>query len=163
MTGNSIDKGPFPTSKHKVIAVIDDDDLVTEAMEGLLQAWGYQVLTAKFSMAAIANRGDGDCRPDLIISDYREPNRQKSNEINDHVHRWLRAPIPVLIVSGDGAPEHLRDLCTSGHRLLYKPVDPATLRIVIEQVLSESAPPRSTPDRTGLPLLKVAGAGASVA
>lgn len=136
MIENFGENGASQTSSPKVIAVIDDDALVAEATKGLLQAWGYQVLTTTFTTPAIATPNDGDCQPDLVISDYREPNRSESVEIDAQLQRWLKASIPLLLISGDSAPEHLRDLCASGHRLLYKPVDPATLRIVIEQVLS---------------------------
>jgi CheY-like chemotaxis protein len=134
---NSTGNGQLSTSRPKIIAVIDDDHLVAEATQGLLRVWGYQVLTITSNAAAVASPGGRDWQPDLIISDYREPNRRTSVEANTQLGRWLRASIPVLLISGDTTPEHLRDLCTSGHCLLFKPVIPAILRTVIEQLLSK--------------------------
>ena len=132
---NSTGNGPVSTSRPKIIAVFDDDDLVAEATEGLLRVWGYQVLPTTSNAAEVANIDGRNWQPDLIISDYREPNRRTGLEANGQLCRWLRASIPVLLISGDTAPEHLRDLCASGHPLLYKPVNPAILRTVIEQLL----------------------------
>jgi CheY-like chemotaxis protein len=137
MTDDLSTNGPAPTSSLKTIAVIDDDYLVAEATRGLLRAWGYQVLTITSRAAAIAAPAYQGRQPDLIISDYRGPSLWTTVEANAQPLRWCKGSIPVLFITGDTAPDHLRELCTSGHRMLYKPVEPAILRAVIGQLLGE--------------------------
>jgi len=122
-------------SSQKLIALIDDDPLVADATQGLLRAWGYQVVTASSNAAAVTKLRDRTHRPDLIMSDYRVSRGQTSIQIIDQLRVWLRAAVPVLLISGDSVPEHLRDLCVSGYRLLNKPTEPERLRVVVQQLL----------------------------
>src|SRR5258708_30860103 len=52
--------------------------------------------------------------------------------------RSLRAPVPAFLISGDTAPERLREARASGYYLLHKPVLPITLRATISQLLKRS-------------------------
>jgi hypothetical protein len=45
------------------------------------------------------------------------------------------APIPAFLISGDTAPERLREGRESGHHLLHKPVRPMRLRAMVSQLL----------------------------
>ena len=47
----------------------------------------------------------------------------------------LGAQIPAFLISGDTAPERLREADASGYYLLHKPVLPMTLRSVVSQLL----------------------------
>ena len=53
--------------ERDLIAVIDDDPLVLEAMAGLLRNWGYEVLTAATDRAALDALDERRRPPDLII------------------------------------------------------------------------------------------------
>ena len=46
---------------------------------------------------------------------------------------------PAFLISGDPAPERLREARASGYHLLHKPVLPITLRSVVSQLLREHA------------------------
>ena len=45
------------------------------------------------------------------------------------------APIPAFLISGDIAPERLREAQQSGHHLLHKPVRPMKLRAMVQELL----------------------------
>jgi hypothetical protein len=45
------------------------------------------------------------------------------------------AAIPAFLISGDTAPERLREAQESGHHLLHKPVRPMKLRNMLSQLL----------------------------
>jgi len=47
------------------------------------------------------------------------------------------APIAGILISGDTAPERLRDAKDKGYVLLHKPVDPMQLRAVMHQLLRD--------------------------
>jgi hypothetical protein len=53
------------------------------------------------------------------------------------VRRALDAPVPAFLISGDVAPERLREAAGSGYYLLQKPVLPMTLRSVISQLVTQ--------------------------
>jgi signal transduction histidine kinase/DNA-binding NarL/FixJ family response regulator len=122
------------THRHLVL-VIDDDPLVRDSMRGLLQNWGYHVTAADSENAALTAVAAEDRRPDLIISDYRLAHGKTGFEAIERLHRTCGGPIPAFLISGDTAPERLREASASGYHLLHKPVMPMTLRAMVSQLL----------------------------
>jgi CheY-like chemotaxis protein/two-component sensor histidine kinase len=129
----------------KLVVVIDDDALVLDGMRGLLQSWGCRVIAAASEGAALAALAECGQRPDLIISDYRLPGGQTGIEVIARLHAGFGADIPAFLISGDTAPERLREASASGYHLLHKPVPPMTLRAMVSQYLrGQSATDRGT-------------------
>jgi len=89
--------------------VIDDDALVLDAMRGLLRSWGCTVATATSETAAVAELSEYERTPDLIISDYRLSDGSNGTQVIERLRRMLDAPVPALLISGDAAPERLRE------------------------------------------------------
>ena len=80
----------------KTICVIDDDELVREAINGLLSARGYLVLEAKdgdVGMGIIESEA-----PALIITDIMMPNRDGLETIREIKKRFPL--VPILVMSG---------------------------------------------------------------
>jgi signal transduction histidine kinase/DNA-binding NarL/FixJ family response regulator len=115
----------------KSVVVIDDDALVLDGMHGVLKSWGCNVVTAT-SVLAKAERP-----PDVIISDYRLNDGKTGFDVIERIRRAFGAPIPAFLISGDTAPERLREARASGYYLLHKPVLPITLRAVVNQLLKD--------------------------
>jgi CheY-like chemotaxis protein len=120
-------------SLGKLVLVIDDDALVLEGIGGLLRKWGCRVVSAGSLSAALVALGQE--RPDLIISDYRLADGQSGIAAIAQLRDILCADIPAFLVSGDTAPERLREARASGHHLLHKPVRPMRLRAMVSQLL----------------------------
>jgi signal transduction histidine kinase/CheY-like chemotaxis protein len=127
----------------KFVVVIDDDPLVLDAMRGVLKSWGCSVLTAKSDSAALAALAREERQPDLIISDYRLGDARTGFEVIELLRGAIGADIPAFLISGDTAPERLREASASGYYLLHKPVLPMTLRSVVTQVLKDHAERRA--------------------
>ena len=135
----------LPDPAHgKLVLVIDDDALVLEGMGGILRSWGCKILTADSEEAALSTLAAGRQRPDLIISDYRLADGKTGIEAIGRLRDMLGAPIPAFLISGDTAPERLRDARRSGFHLLHKPVTAMRLRAVLNQLLRTSSPRAST-------------------
>jgi CheY-like chemotaxis protein len=101
--------------------VIDDEPEVRAGMRTLLQHLGCRVAVCGGYAEAERLLDDQALEVDLIVADFRL--RQHENGI-DTVRR-LRArlgEVPALLVSGDTAPERLREAQSSGLPLLHKPV-----------------------------------------
>ena len=131
----------LPDPAHgKLVLVIDDDALVLEGMGGILRSWGCTILTADSEEAALSTLAAGRQRPDLIISDYRLADGKTGIEAIGRLRDMLGAPIPAFLISGDTAPERLRDARRSGFHLLHKPVTAMRLRAVLNQLLRTPSP-----------------------
>jgi len=122
-------------ARGKRVMVIDDDVLVLDGMRGILQSWGCRVHTAASGAAALASVADGGAQPDLIISDLRLADGETAIEVIERLREALGAPIPAFVISGDTAPERLREASAGGYHLLQKPVSPMTLRTTLNRLL----------------------------
>jgi signal transduction histidine kinase/integral membrane sensor domain MASE1/CheY-like chemotaxis protein len=128
----------------KVILIIDDAPIVLEGTSGLLGKWGYSVVTAASDEAALIRLAQRDQRPDLIISDFHLANGKTGIEAIERIDAAFRASIPAILISGDTAPERLRDARDKGYILLHKPVDPMRLRAVMHQLFKAHDDRRDT-------------------
>jgi signal transduction histidine kinase len=139
-------------SEHgKLVMVIDDNELVRDGTRGLLKSWGCLVVTAESEDAAMAKLADHVRRPDLIISDYHLAQGKAGFELIDRLRRACGAQIPAFLISGDTAPERLREASASGYYLLHKPVLPITLRSVVSQLLKNQQGEVAAPEPTIAP------------
>jgi signal transduction histidine kinase len=123
------------SERGKLVMVIDDDELVRDGTRGLLKSWGCLVATAESENAAMAKLAEHGRWPDLIISDYHLAHGKVGFELIDRLRRACGAQIPAFLISGDTAPERLREASASGYYLLHKPVLPITLRSLVSQLL----------------------------
>jgi signal transduction histidine kinase len=125
--------------RGKQVIVIDDDAMVREGMRGLLQSWGCHVVVAGNDHAALAALAGLHERPDLIISDYRLPAGRTGFEAIAQLRSAYGTAIPAFLISGDTAPQRLREAAASGFHLLHKPVQPNALRAMVSQLLKSDA------------------------
>ena len=129
---------PTPDSiGGKLVVVIDDDPLVLDSTGGLLRSWGCHALTAGSARVALAGLAECNQSPDLIISDYQLSDGQTGIEAIEELRKSLNLPIPAFLISGDTAPERVREARTSGYHLLHKPVRPRALRAMLSKFLKK--------------------------
>jgi signal transduction histidine kinase len=123
-------------ARGKLVVVIDNDTRVLEGMGGLLRNWGCRVVTAATPEAALTDVShiSREARPDLIISDYHLADGQSGITAIAKL-REVYGAIPAFVMSGDTAPERLREVQERGHHLLHKPVQPMTLRAMMSRFL----------------------------
>lgn len=123
-------------ARGRLIMVIDDDTLVLDGMRGILQSWGCEVRTAASGAAALADLSERGVRPDLIISDSRLADGKTGLEAIERLRQLAGAPIPAFVITGDTAPERLREAIAGGFPLLHKPVSPMRLRALVNQLFT---------------------------
>jgi len=128
----------------KVILVIADAPIVLEETGGLLGKWGYSVLTAESDEAALIRLAERQQRPDLIISDYHLASGKTGIRAIEQLNAAFGSSIPAILISGDTAPEPLRDAKDRGYILLHKPVDPMRLRAVMHELFMDHDDRRDT-------------------
>jgi len=125
---------PGDPAPGKRVIVIDDDILVLDGMRGVLQNWGCRVQTATSGAAALAGFAGGGEKPDLIISDCRLADGESGIEIIKRLRQVAGLPIAALVITGDTAPERLREASAAGLPLLHKPVSPMALRTTLNRL-----------------------------
>jgi CheY-like chemotaxis protein len=123
--------------RDKLVVVIDDDALVLDSTGRLLRGWGCDVVTAASAHVALAGLAERDRTPDLIISDYRLSDGRNGIESIEKLREALNLSIPAFLISGDTAPERLREARASGYHLLHKPVRPRALRAMLGRFLNK--------------------------
>jgi len=123
-------------AKGKLIVVIDDDQPILDGMGGLLRSWGCRVVTGVSDTAALTSLAAHDEPPDLIISDYRLPDGKTGIDVIETLRTTYCTQIPAFLISGDTNPKPLREARTNGYHLLHKPVDPITLRAMLNRMVT---------------------------
>ncbi|UPK39370.1 MASE1 domain-containing protein [Bradyrhizobium sp. 186] len=138
---------PHPAAfavEGKVVLVITDAPIVQEGTGGLLGRWGYFVLTAASDEAALIRLAERQQRPDLIISDYHLASGKTGIRAIEQINAAFGSSIPAILISGDTAPEPLREAKDRGYILLHKPVDPMRLRAVMHELFMDHDDRRDT-------------------
>jgi signal transduction histidine kinase len=115
------------------VLVIDDDAVVRGAMAQLLQSWGCSCDTAESIEEAMTVAQL--TRPDILISDYRLREQRTGAQAIAELRTLLGPDIPALMITGDTAPDRLREALASGTLLLHKPVTPELLYRAMVDVL----------------------------
>lgn len=108
------------------VLVIDDDPAVRDGMRHMLADWGCRCDVAEGVDDAVALARLR--RPDVVVSDYRLRRQQTGADAIAALRHLHGADLPALLVTGDTAPERLREAGASGLPLLHKPVRPQDLQ-----------------------------------
>lgn len=127
------------TVRDAVVLVVEDDQLVREAIEGLLRQWGCVVVAAGSGDEALAALARDGHPPAAILCDYRLPQGETGIDVIGRLRDRIGSPVPAALITGDTAPELLREAGDSGLPLLHKPLQPARLRALLEFLVAADA------------------------
>lgn len=124
---------PVETGRLRgLVAVVDDDAMILDALPVLLERWGLSVV-AGADVEGLLSRLPR--RPDLVITDYRLAGGETGFTVVDRLAA-VHGPSPVVIITGDTGQETLATIAARGYPLLHKPVKPARLRAVVQRLLA---------------------------
>lgn len=114
------------------ILLADDDADSLEGLRSLLEAWGYEVRTARDGRAALDQVPV--VHPSVVITDVVMP-RMSGLELLE-VLRHERPGIRVIVLTAHGTPETRRRAVAQGaFAYLPKPVDTTRLKYVLGSAL----------------------------
>jgi CheY-like chemotaxis protein len=131
----------------KKILVVDDDQVILKTLSMLLNANGYQVLTASDGPGAVSVVSQE--KPDLILLDLLFPpdaaNVGGALQDGFFIMEWLRRmgeaeDIPIIIISGDKSAKGKKSARASrAVGFFTKPIDRIALLATIRATLGEDA------------------------
>ena len=123
--------------KGTQVIIVDDELLIREGMTKVLNEWGCNVIEAESTQQALEKLSN-PCQLDIILTDYRLRENQTGLDAISQIQSFCNQHIPAIILTGDTAPERLREAKASGYKLLHKPVSSARLRSLMSYVLEHS-------------------------
>ena len=133
-----------PSSKHLRglrVLVIDDEEPVRAGMQELLGSWGCLCHTADDVSSAlhyVALLGMHE-QPEVVLADYRlregATGGQAITALRAYLTmRGLPSPLPAIIITGDTAPERIREARSTDAMLLHKPLSATALQQALLQL-----------------------------
>jgi signal transduction histidine kinase len=135
VTPPAITSAALDIARGKLVVVIDDDQRTLDGMGGLLRSWGCRVVIGASESAVLNNLAAHDKAPDLIISDYQLPEGKTGIDVIEALRSRFRSEIPAFLISGDTNRQPLHEARSNGYHLLHKPVDPMTLRAMLNRMV----------------------------
>ncbi len=123
------------------VLVIDDEEPVRIGMQALLHSWGCVCHTAdelSTALKCVALLPMNE-QPEVILADYRLREGATGGQAISALRAYLtlrghETPLPAIIVTGDTAPERLREARSTDATLLHKPVSASALQQALIQL-----------------------------
>ncbi|MDX1695334.1 MAG: hybrid sensor histidine kinase/response regulator [Ketobacteraceae bacterium] len=125
-----------PSFNGQRVIVIDDDPMILHAMEDLLTYWGCHCLVAECCDDALQLLKASAIVPDLVITDYRLGQSETGRQAIIRLNAFFGKTLPAIIITGDTAPDRLREAQASAALLLHKPVSTRELKRAMEGMLT---------------------------
>jgi len=124
------------------VLLVEDEAIVSDFMVSLLTGWGLEVVLEHDPRAAARRLASSEEDFDLLLTDQTMPG-MTGLALSRHAVR-CRPALPVLVYTGNAseiAPQELADCGASA--LLRKPIDGATLRPLLRELLRQAVGSRA--------------------
>ena len=121
----------------RTIVVMDDEAPVRSGMQSLLHSWGCRCIAVADADEAL--RELNQQAPDFILADLRLRDNLNGVDAVRALRAALGANIPAAVLSGDTAPERMREVSDAGLAMLHKPLKAFRLRALLNHEFARSA------------------------
>ncbi len=139
-----VENSNAPSSKNLQglrVLVIDDEEPVRIGMQELLASWGcicYSADAVSTALQCVALLGM-DEQPEVILADYRLREGATGGQAISALRAYLtmrghQEALPAIIITGDTAPERIREARSTEAMLLHKPVSASALQQALLQL-----------------------------
>lgn len=119
----------------KSVLLIDDDPLVRDAATAIMERFGCVVVVAESANEALDLMRDSGFAPDVILADYRLRDRATGVDAIHAINAYCGRLVPAGVLTGDTAPDRLREVRATGFPLAHKPLSGAKLRALLSSLL----------------------------
>lgn len=123
--------------QQRLAVVVDDEVPILRAMESLFKTWGVGLVTGRSADEALDQLSQLGSAPDFLITDYSLADNTNGIEVARRFRSAFGAELPVLVLTGDTAPDTMQRIAEAGYKIMYKPVRPARLRAALAHLLEK--------------------------
>lgn len=123
----------IPSISGLSIICVDDEIAIREAIEDLLGAMDCKVFTCRGTAEAVVLAKQ--MSPDALLADFRLIGDDSGLKTINAV-REIHPNLPAILVSGDTAPERLKQARDADVPMLHKPVSAEKLQIIIAEIVN---------------------------
>lgn len=126
-------------SRPGLVALMEDDVEVRDAMAALLRRWGHVVCAGQDAQDLAAQLTRGHQRPDLVITDFHLATTNGLDEL-DRLRRMLASPeLPALLVTGNLDSDLAARAAAAGVAVAHKPLAPGKLATLVQRLCRPAA------------------------
>jgi len=112
------------------VLAVDDEMEVIISLKFSLESQGCLVYTAQDTVTAVGLAKEH--RPDILICDFRLAGDDNGLDTVSAI-RKLYPGLPAILITGDTAPDRLREAAAADLRLMHKPVSDIELSLAISE------------------------------
>lgn len=120
-----------------LVAFIDDDEAILEAMTAIFEQWGIDLAVGSDAHQILDDLRELGRSPDAILSDYRLRDGRTGLDAILELRAAFGPDIPAMLITGDTAGTTIQAIADSGLPVLHKPIKPASLRSYLNHLLAE--------------------------
>ena len=129
---------PPALERKATVLLVDDEEMIREAVTAVLESLGLTVVTATNGMEALAAVQRADLTVDVVLMDLTMPHMDGREAF--HAIRRLHPEMPVILSSGYSEQESIQDFTGRGlAAFLQKPYTLKTLERTVLEVLARRA------------------------
>ncbi len=126
----------------KTVLVVDDEEEICDSLSELLRNWHCDVVIAASGNGAVRALQKNKKRLDIMLVDYRLRDNEIGTAVIDKINSVYAdqetvQTIPAVIITGDTAPDRIKEAERSGYRILHKPVAPEALRLLLAEIFRQ--------------------------
>jgi signal transduction histidine kinase len=121
-----------------LVVVVDDEELILDAVRMLLKQWNCEVIATPSGRQAMRELATSTRPPDVLICDYRLRDDENGVSVVTALRNEFNSDIPALLITGDTNPDQIRTIAASGLEVLHKPLREEELHEAICALLASS-------------------------
>ncbi|MBP8286336.1 MAG: hybrid sensor histidine kinase/response regulator [Rhodoferax sp.] len=128
--------------KGRRLLLVDDDQMIQQAMGSLLGSWGIDVRCAAVGDATVLAHCTPDWQPDCVLCDFRLPGPLDGVAMLDLLQEHVPGMVGIL-QTGELAQTVQARAEEAGYLVLYKPVEAGILAATLASTLDRRAQERN--------------------
>ena len=126
--------------KDLVVLCVDNEPDILEAMNLLLDRWGCPTVMLAETQAQATQQVLLHGTPDFVLVDYHLSDQSHGLQVMQHLDGILGTRLPAIVITADRSSELEESVKAQGYGLLRKPIRPAALRALMNNMLKTPPP-----------------------
>lgn len=123
------------------VLVIEDNLSARVTTQALVAGWGFSCISADSAADALSqlkNKHHENASIDIILVDYRLRDNLTGWDAIKEIRQFIGTRIPAIIITGDTAPERIKEATNADAHLMHKPISVKKLKQLMNHILTSS-------------------------